>query len=130
MEFGIKEMNKMEIYYNNRLSLPEQVENNRENIEILFGSLQNGEIVKSNEILTKNNWNPVEARWKQTVSIPRVTENTFTVTVCDAMSEAVLDAFSDIIQSNSIENGVEFFAKSKPDVDIIITVWYNIVDDN
>lgn len=120
----------MDIYYNNRLSLPEQVENNRENIEILFGSLQNGQIVKSNEILLKNGWTAVADRWKQTVSIPRITENTFTVTVCDAMNETVLDAFSDIIQSNSIENGVEFFAKSKPDVDIIITVWYNIVDDN
>lgn len=120
----------MDIYYNNRLSLPEQVENNRENIEILFGSLQNGKIVKSNEILLKNAWNPIEARWKQTVSIPRVKENTFTVTVCDAITDAVLDAFSDIIQSNSIETGVEFFAKSKPDVDIIITVWYNVVDDN
>lgn len=129
MEFGIKEMNNMDIYYNNRLSLPEQVENNRENIEILFGSLQNGEIVKSNEILLKNAWTAVADRWKQTVSIPRVTENTFTVTVCDAMNATVLDAFSDIIQSNSIENGVEFFAKSKPDVDIIITVWYNIVDN-
>lgn len=129
MEYGIKEMNNMDIYYNNRLSLPEQVENNRENIEILFGSLQNGEIVKSNEILTKNNWTAVEDRWKQTVSIPRVTENTFTVTVCDAMSEAVLDAFSDIIQSNSIENGVEFYAKAKPEVDILITVWYNVIDN-
>lgn len=119
----------MDVYYNNRLSLPEQVENNRENIEILFGSLQNGEIVKSNEILLKNGWTVVEDRWKQTVSIPRVTENTFTVTVCDAMSEDVLDSFSDIIQSNSIDNGVEFYAKAKPEVDIIITVWYNVIDN-
>lgn len=119
----------MDIYYNNRLSLPEQVENNRENIEILFGSLHNGEIVKSAEILLKNVWSPVETRWKQTVSIPRVTENTFTVTVCDAISDGVLDAFNSIIQSNSIENGVEFYAKSKPEVDIVITVWYNVIDN-
>lgn len=129
MEYGIKEMNKMEIYYNNRLSLPEQVENNRENIEILFGSLQNGQIVKSNEILLKNSWNAVEERWKQTVSIPRVTANTFTVTVCDGVNDTVLDAFSDIVKSNSVENGVEFFAKAKPEVDIVITVWYNVIDN-
>ena len=116
----------MDIYCNNRLSLPEQVENNRENIAILFSSLQNGEIVKSDEILLKNNWVAVNDGWKQTVTIPNITSDTFSVTVCDSRNDTVLEAFRDIIQSNSIDNGMEFYSKSKPDVDIVISVWYNI----
>ena len=44
----------MDIYKNDCLSLPEQVENNRENIELLFGSIGNNEMVLSHEILLKN----------------------------------------------------------------------------
>lgn len=120
----------MDIYCNNRLSLPEQVENNRENIAILFSSLQNGEIVKSNEILLKNNWIEVNDGWKQTVTMPNITSDTFSVTVCDSRNETVLEAFRDIIQSNSIDNGMEFYSKSKPSVDIVIAVWYNITSIN
>lgn len=116
----------MDIYCNNRLSLPEQVENNRENIAILFSSLQNGEIVKSDEILLKNNWIAVNGGWKQTVTMPNITSDTFSVTVCDSRNDTVLEAFRDIIQSNSIDNGMEFYSKSKPNVDIVISVWYNI----
>lgn len=116
----------MDIYCNNRLSLPEQVENNRENIAILFSSLQNGEIVKSNEILLKNNWVEVNDGWKQTVTMPNITSDTFSVTVCDSRNDTVLEAFRDIIQSNSIDNGMEFYSKSKPIVDIVVSIWYNI----
>lgn len=120
----------MDIYCNNRLSLPEQVENNRENIAILFSSIQNGEIVKSNEILLKNNWVEVNDGWKQTVTMPNITSDTFSVTVCDSRNDTVLEAFRDIIQSNSIDNGMEFYSKSKPGVDIVIAVWYNITSIN
>lgn len=120
----------MNIYCNNRLSLPEQVENNRENIAILFSSLQNGEIVKSDEILLKNNWIEVNGGYKQSVTMPNITSNTFSVTVCDSRDDSVLESFRDIIQSNSIDNGMEFYTKSKPVIDIVISVWYNITSVN
>lgn len=118
----------MDIYENDRYSLPEQVENNRQNIAILFSSIQNGTIVKSDEILLQGNWVESNGSWKQTVTMPNITSETFSVTVCDSRDDTVLDAFRDIIQSNSIENGMEFYAKSRPSVDIVITVWYNIPD--
>lgn len=116
----------MEVYMNNLYSLPQQVENNRENIEILFNSIQNGSIVKSSEILLRGAWTRDGDLWKQTVTIPNMTKDTFTLTVCESKNTHVLYDFMDIVMSNSVENGVEYYANEKPNLDILIGVWYNV----
>lgn len=120
----------MEFMFNKWNSLPQQVEENKENISLLMNMFADGVLTKTNEVLQKLDWQQNGDYFEQTVSVPYMNEDKFIVVTPGSSELTTIKEFSKLKSCESLENNVKFKTLEKPNVDIVITIWYNIDVDN
>lgn len=118
----------MDILFNNVNSLPQQVEENRENIEYLMGLTGGGDLFRSDEILMSSGWQQSGNEWIYTLDQPYVTEYSM---VYVAFNDSVdkCDEFNKLYKVISGDNAIKLHARSKPNVNITITMWWGQTED-
>lgn len=116
--------------FNKWNSLPQQVEENKENISLLMGMYADGILAKSSEVLQRLDWQQNGAYYEQTVSVPHMSDKHFIVVVPGDSDLATIRDFSKLKSCESLENNVKFKTIEKPSVDIIVDIWYNINIEN
>ena len=120
----------MEFMFNKWNSLPQQVEENKENISALMNLFNDGVLTKSSEVLQKLDWTQNGDYFEQTVSVPYMTSEKFIVVVPGNTALTTIKEFTKLKVCESLENNVKFKVVEKPSIDIVVDVWYNVsVDD-
>lgn len=120
----------MEFMFNKWNSLPQQVEENKENISLLMHMYADGVLTKSSEVLQRLDWQQNGSYYEQTVSVPHMTSGHFIVVVPGNSELATIREFTKLKSCESLENNVKFKVLEKPSVDIVVDIWYNIIINN
>ena len=113
----------MDIFYNNVNSLPQQVEENRENIELLFGMAAVDNISRTNELLLSSAWQQEGDKYTIEIVEPYMTEYSL-VYIAFNDSPDKLDEFRKIYMVEGLTEKFKLYALEKPNVNITVTVWY------
>ena len=114
----------MEIYRNNCLPLPQQVEQNRHDVQTLYALVDGAKWNKKKITLDANNWENAGGRKYDynVVDDTFIDDMLFIVTPGD---ENTTLQFSEICYAESYDGGIKLTSFYKPDVDIEIIVYYN-----
>lgn len=118
----------MDIFYNNVNSLPQQVEENRENIDYLMGLAGGGDMMRSDEIIMSSGWQQNGDVWLYSITQPYVTRYSM-VYVAFNDNPSKCDEFNKIYKTNSKDNAIELYAQDKPNVDLTVTMWWGQMED-
>ena len=118
----------MDIFYNNVNNLPQQVEENRENIAYLMGLAGGGDLLRSDEILISSGWQQSSNEWLYSLDQPYVTQYSM---VYVAFNDTVdkCDDFNKLYKVITADNLIKLHARSKPNVNLTITVWWGQMED-
>ena len=114
----------MEIYRNDCLSLPQQVEQNRHNVQTLYALVDGTKWNKKKITLDVNMWENAGER-KYVYNIVNDTFIDDMLFIVTAANENSTIHFTEICYAESYNGGIKLTALYKPDVDIEIIVYYN-----
>lgn len=120
----------MEFMFNKWNSLPQQVEENKDNISLLMHMFSDGVLTKSTEVLQRLDWNQNGDYYEQVVSVPYMTEDKLIIVVPGNSELTTIREFTKLKTCESLENNVKFKTLEKPTVDIVVSVWYNVSIEN
>ena len=114
----------MEIYRNNCLPLPQQVEQNRHDVQTLYALVDGAKWNKTKITLDVNGWESMDGRKYEynIINDTFIDDMLFIVTAADEKSTI---QFSGICYAESYDSGIKLTSFYKPDVDIEIIVYYN-----
>lgn len=124
----------MEIYRDDCLSLPEQVQENKYNVNLALTLFDSLNMKKIKVKLNSNAWMPTtidnETVFKLTMTNPVFQNDMFFCVTCDEQNENYRIEYSKIFRAESAENKIVFYTNIKPNVDINIEILYNYIKES
>ena len=119
----------MDIFINDCLSLPEQVEKNRRDIiDIMNGSTVHNPFYRYNARLLIDNWREVNGYFWYTIPLEEITSESLCM-VCpqrnSVMTPLFMDGYEKIRRIWSGNGDITIEARAVPQIDLDVSIFYN-----